>query len=255
MSDSSIRFSSRTSDPGAAVMPGFGHQLSADDPALNGLNLPAAETPTRWVLKRDGAMLVVVDTLNPRQRGLQVDFSSAEMRRRIAAGRQQPLAKACGLHKHPGARIVDATAGLGRDGWCLASLGAQMRWYERHPVIFAMLRDALSYASPDTASRVELLHDDGLQLNAGDADAIFLDPMFPDTGRRAAPALEMQIMQLLVGPDLDAERLWQRAMDSGARRVVLKRPPRGAKVRVAKPDLSFGGGRVVYDVYLRPTAA
>ena len=233
------------------MTPELGHQLAPDDPALAGLNLPPAQSNSRWILQRDHGQLLLSDRQNPRQRPLCVEFASAQMRSRIASGRQQPLARACGLHKHPGAFIVDATAGLGRDGWCLASLGARMRWYERHPLMYALLRDALANNQSQTAARIDLQHDDGRQLDGADADAIFLDPMFPATGRRAAPALEMQIMQSVIGPDQDAQQLWQRAMDSGARRVVLKRPPRGAKVRVAKPDLSFGGGRVVYDVYLR----
>lgn len=243
-----------TEQPGYPDLADAGHVLAPDDPALAELSLPPAEASTRWVLRREAGELVVGDAQNPRQRPLRIDFFSAEMRRRVSAGRQQPLAKACGLHKHPGAYIVDATAGLGRDAWCLASLGACMDWYERHPLIHALLRDALARATGETAARIRLRHDDGRSLEAATADAIFLDPMFPDSGRRAAPALEMQIMQSLVGPDADAQQLWQRAMDSGARRVVLKRPPRGAKVRLAKPDLSFGGGRVVYDVYLRPPA-
>ncbi|MGJ8669417.1 MAG: class I SAM-dependent methyltransferase [Oceanococcus sp.] len=229
----------------------WGHQLAADDPALTGLPIPLATASHRWQLQRDeNGHLQLLDAQSRKQRPLRIELGSLDMQRRTSAGRQQPLAKACGLHKGGEPRIHDLTGGLCRDAWCLASLGSDVVVWERHPILFALIRDALRLANTPVAQRVTSVYADGRAGCDKAADILFLDPMFPQAGKRAAPALEMQILQELVGSDTDGETLLQMALSSGARRVVLKRPPRGAKVTLGKPDFSFGGGRAVYDVYL-----
>lgn len=235
----------------ARCSPDYGHNLAPDDPALAQLSIPEAQPGQRWLLQRDSQhQLHIQDTQQPKQRPLRIELGSSEMQRRIAGGRQQPLARACGLHKGGDLRIHDLTAGLCRDAWCLAALGAQLTAWERHPLLFALMRDALAQANTPVAQRIDAVCADGRAAQQLDHTVVFLDPMFPTAGKRAAPGLEMQILQALVGPDADAEALFQAALASGASRVVLKRPPRGAKVRLGQPDISFGGGRAVYDVYL-----
>lgn len=230
----------------------YGHELSADDPALVNLAMIPAGAEHRWLLQRDNSgQLQVLDQHKPRQRPLRIELGSSEMQRRIAGGRQQPLARACGLHKADNVVIHDLTAGLCRDAWCLAALGAHVTAWERHPLLFALIRDALAKANSPVVQRMDAAHRDGRTAAVLPNTVVYLDPMFPVTGKRAAPGLEMQILQALVGADEDATALWQTAMNSAASRVVLKRPPRGAKVQLGQPDASFGGGRAVYDVYLQ----
>ena len=59
---------------------------------------------------------------------LMVDFVNGAVghRLRFGGGRGQALAKAMGLRAGKTPKIVDATAGLGRDSFLLASLGAQV---------------------------------------------------------------------------------------------------------------------------------
>ncbi|TMP13498.1 class I SAM-dependent methyltransferase, partial [Pseudoalteromonas ruthenica] len=45
--------------------------------------------------------------------------------------------------------VLDATAGLGRDGFVLASLGCKVILHERHPVVAALLYDGLKRAYDD----------------------------------------------------------------------------------------------------------
>ncbi|BBI63969.1 hypothetical protein HSBAA_52750 [Vreelandella sulfidaeris] len=64
--------------------------------------------------------------------------------------------------------IVDATAGLGRDAFVLASLGAQVLLIERVAAIAALLEDGLKRASRDSgtvdiAARMILRHGDAAQ--------------------------------------------------------------------------------------------
>ena len=64
---------------------------------------------------------------------LIVDFNGGAVGHRLkfGGGRGQALPKACGLSKGQTPRIVDATAGLGRDSFLLASLGAEVTLIER----------------------------------------------------------------------------------------------------------------------------
>ena len=76
---------------------------------------------------------------------LFIDFTSGvvEHRRRFGGGRGQALARAVGMKPGVTPAIVDATAGLGRDSFLLASLGAEVTMIERDDAIYALLADAL----------------------------------------------------------------------------------------------------------------
>ena len=49
--------------------------------------------------------------------------------------------------------VVDATAGLGRDAFVLASLGCRVTLIERSPVVAALLQDGLARAGQDPGDR------------------------------------------------------------------------------------------------------
>ncbi len=130
---------------------------------------------------------------------LSVDFvaGKAAHRRRFGGGRGQLVAKACGLAKGVTPSIVDATAGLGRDAFVLASLGAQVLLIERVAAIAALLNDGLKRATrhsdtADIAARMQLCHGDAAQSLADivasahfPPQVIHLDPMFPHREKSA----------------------------------------------------------------------
>ncbi len=210
--------------------------------------------------------------LGQRQPGpVSADFSSGDIRRRIHGGRHQPLARACGLHRDRHLRILDATAGLGRDGLVLAGLGCEVTLLERAPLVAALLQDGLARASRDPVighwlpQRVRLIQIDAfeyfrqqpqLQLQY---DVVYLDPMYPDSDRRALSKKEMQILRLLAGDDADADRLLEAALVHAQRRVVVKRPPKSPSLGGVTPDHQLTSNRARYDVYftgkMRPTEA
>jgi 16S rRNA (guanine1516-N2)-methyltransferase len=72
---------------------------------------------------------------------LRVDFVSGAVahRLRFGGGRGQALAKAMGLRAGKTPTVIDATAGLGRDSFLLASLGAQVTMIERSDQMHALL--------------------------------------------------------------------------------------------------------------------
>ena len=186
-----------------------------------------------------------------------VDWASADVQRRIAGGRKQLLAKAAALHKKPDAKVFDGTAGLGRDGFTLAALGAHVTLAERNPVLAALLRDAHRRAMAqlnlsDAASRIRIVEHDsttGFELAEGH-DVIVLDPMYPDDGKRALPSKEMQILRDLTGGDDDADALLPAALASGVARIAVKRPSKAPWLAGRKPHLSMEGTQARFDIYL-----
>src|SRR5690554_940646 len=99
---------------------------------------------------------------------LIVDFVNGAVghRFRFGEGRGHALAKAVGLKGSVTLEIVDATAGLGRDAFLLASLGAKVILIERSKKMHDLLADGLARAAAEgeryaeTVGRMTLLHGD-----------------------------------------------------------------------------------------------
>lgn len=187
------------------------------------------------------------------------DWLSADLRRRVAAGRRQPLARAVGLQHDPAAHVIDATAGLGRDGFTLAALGARVTMIERQPLVVALLRDAQARAAASddesmrtAAARVEIVDADAsafLGTQAIPAQAVYLDPMYADEGRRALPQKEMQLLRDLNGGDPDAALLLEIARHRYPR-VAVKRPLKAAWLDQTRPSAVLEGTQARFDVYI-----
>nr|WP_288102591.1 class I SAM-dependent methyltransferase [Halomonas sp.] len=195
---------------------------------------------------------------------LSVDFVSgkAAHRRQFGGGRGQLVAKACGLTKGITPSVVDATAGLGRDAFVLASLGAQVLMIERVEAIAALLQDGLERAaSADEtaliAGRMALRRGDAAeQLAALIADAEFapqvihLDPMFPHREKSALVKKEMRVFRELAGDDDDAPRLLAAALEVATHRVVVKRPRKAPPIAGPAPQHTLEGKTSRYDLYV-----
>ena len=82
---------------------------------------------------------------------VRVDFveGGAAHRRLYGGGSGQMIAKAVGIAQGVRPRVLDATAGLGKDAFVLASLGCEMSLIERQPLIGALLEDGLARAAED----------------------------------------------------------------------------------------------------------
>ncbi len=190
-------------------------------------------------------------------RPLFVDFLAGKLahRRKYGGGRGQLIAKAVGIKPGKKLKILDATAGLGRDAFVLACLGCEVDLIERSPVIAALLADGLKRAQvqPEFADIVmDLIVTDAteyLQQSIKQYDVIYLDPMFPERTKSALVKKEMRILKTIVGEDLDASQLLQVARTK-AHRVVVKRPKAAEFLANAKPDLQFNGKSSRFDVYL-----
>jgi 16S rRNA (guanine1516-N2)-methyltransferase len=154
-------------------------------------------------------------------------------RRRFGGGRGEAVAKAVGIKGSYVPNVVDATAGLGRDAFVLASLGCQVRMLERNPVVAALLEDGLQRGYQDAEigpwlrERMTLLHASSLTA-LSDLDprpeVVYLDPMYPHKQKSALVKKEMRVFQSLVGSDDDADGLLEPARRLATKRVVVKRP-------------------------------
>jgi 16S rRNA (guanine1516-N2)-methyltransferase len=215
---------------------------------------------SRYKLIQTEHRLELHDTLDKRSKPLYVDFLHGPLahRRKYGGGRGQLIARAVGAtgRSPTPLRVLDATAGLGRDAFVLASLGCKMYLLERSPIIAALLQDGLKRAQTDP----EFANID-MQLTVTDAiaylkickrkyDVIYLDPMFPTRTKSALVKKEMRILRDLVGEDIDAEKLLKLALKIASKRVVVKRPKLAPAIPGPEPTLKFVGKSSRFDVYI-----
>ena len=194
---------------------------------------------------------------------IRIDFAGGAMdhRRRFGGGRNQPLARAVGLKPGFSPVVWDATAGLGRDGFVLASLGCRVTLCERSPVLAALLADGLQRAALHSElddwleQRLRLVHADArpalAALDEGQRpDVIYLDPMYPPGKDHVLVKKEMRALQQILGPDRDSGELLDVARHTALRRVVVKRPGRAGWVTGLKPTTCIESRKTRYDVYV-----
>ena len=202
----------------------------------------------------------------PKLGPIYVDFVEGAVahRRKFGGGRGQSIAKAVGLKSGANPTVVDATAGLGRDAFVLASLGCNVTMLERHPVVAALLADGLIRAKADpeigawVSERMQLIAGPALQnLQQLDftPEVVYLDPMFPHRQKSALVKKEMRVFQSLVGADLDADPLLPVALSVAGKRVVVKRPDYAGFLNEVKPSTSIETKSNRFDVYVVPGRA
>ncbi|NRA25222.1 MAG: class I SAM-dependent methyltransferase, partial [Oleispira sp.] len=172
-----------------------------------------------------------------------VDFVSGASahRRKYGGGKGQSIAKAVGISSYK-PTVLDATAGLGRDGFVLATLGCDVTLIERHPVVYLLLKSGLHCAQgeaeiADIMERMKLLQGNSIELLAdwfklgyAQPDIVYLDPMFPHSSASAEAKKEMKLFRSLVGADLDEDELWAQADTIARCRIVVKRPAKAPPV-------------------------
>lgn len=192
---------------------------------------------------------------------LIVDFVDGAVghRFRSGEGRGNALAKAVGLVRGVTPEIVDATAGLGRDAFLLASLGAKVTLIERSQTMHDLLAAGLARAAAEggryaeTVARMTLLHGDSCMLLPElKPQVVLVDPMHPPRGNTALVKKEMRQIREIVGTDPDAEKLMLVALECAQNRVVLKWPRRAEPmVGLRKPSHQILGKSTRYDVFVK----
>ncbi|WP_075186737.1 class I SAM-dependent methyltransferase [Teredinibacter haidensis] len=194
-----------------------------------------------------------------------VDFAEGAQshRRKYGGGKGQSIAKAVGLNKARGIRVLDATAGMGGDAFVLASLGCSITMVERSPVVRMLLQDGLRRARLfaedgdaellEIVDRMTLLEGDSLALLAQKGlerpQVVYLDPMFPQRRKSAEVKKEMQFFHDVVGSDNDADGLLEPALALAENRVVVKRPKVAPFLAAREPGYQLLGKSNRFDIY------
>ncbi|MCH8537802.1 MAG: class I SAM-dependent methyltransferase [Alkalimonas sp.] len=223
--------------------------------------LPMQDSVSGWYLSWQDDRLVLRHTELPKQSDILVDFASgsSSYRRQYGGGKDEAIAKAVGLNKKRDLTVLDATAGLGRDGFVLASIGADVTLVERNPMVAALLADGLRRAAqhPQLAewlpTRMRLQFSpaiDALQ-QAEPVDVVYLDPMFPERQKSALVKKEMRAFHEVVGEDPDADQLFEPALQLAKKRLVVKRPAYAAALAGTKPSHMVKGKNNRFDVYVK----
>lgn len=212
-----------------------------------------------WLRYGDGRLQL--QPADPRQSGpVLVDFCAGANAHRLQGGAEL-VVKAVRGRSREALRVLDATAGLGRDSFVLASRGFEVCMLERSPAIAALLADGLerARAAPaaiaDIAARLSLIEADAAVYfnaltDAGRPDVIYLDPMFPAAQKSALVKKEMRLFQQLLHGEADDGAALLRAARACARlRVVVKRPLRAPFLGGAEASYALAGKAVRFDVY------
>jgi 16S rRNA (guanine1516-N2)-methyltransferase len=197
---------------------------------------------------------------------IMVEFTegAADHRRKFGGGKGQMIAKAVGIKAGVYPRVLDATAGLGRDSFVLAALGCQVHMIERSLLVFELLQDGLKraqeFAATEDRELLEVIN--RMQLIAQDSrayletllpdnfpDVIYLDPMFPERQKSADVKKEMRAFHTIVGADDDADSLLPVALAHVNYRVVVKRPRKAPFLNSQTPSYQLEGKSSRYDIY------
>ncbi len=220
----------------------------------------SAKIPSlKFLLQVNVQQLELLKCDEPKLGAIKVDFVEGAVahRRKFGGGRGQDIAKAIGLKHGFTPYVLDATAGLGRDAFVLASLGCRVSLMERMPVVAALLENGLTRAQLNSetqtiADRMKLVYSSSIEnmsmVNA--PDVIYLDPMYPHREKSAAVKKEMRVFQSLVGEDLDADSLLAPARALAKYRVVVKRPSYAPPLDNIKPSTSIKMKKNRFDVYV-----
>ncbi|MCH9689086.1 MAG: class I SAM-dependent methyltransferase [Gammaproteobacteria bacterium] len=195
----------------------------------------------------EAGLALCIDNCTP----ILIDFE-AVVTERCKQGLKKPaVLTAC--KPKPGLKILDATAGFGRDAAVLASAGADVLMCEREPMLQALLTDGLTRLNPSRGLQLDLISQDAKEyltsLDKADyPDVIYIDPMHPARTKSARVKKDLHALQQLLGEDANPMALLTCARAHVNLRVVLKWPARSPSL--LKPNHVIEGKTVRFDVYL-----
>src|SRR5690606_37804453 len=127
---------------------------------------PHALTETAFVLIVDGQGISLQQTGRKAPGPIRAEFTegAVDHRRKFGGGKGQMIAKAVGIKAGVYPNVLDATAGLGKDSFVLATLGSKVTMIERSPIVHCLLQDGLRRArdyaveDPELAAVIGRMH-------------------------------------------------------------------------------------------------
>lgn len=142
----------------------------------------------------------------------QGDFEN--MLHRVTHGRlQHEMLVRASKSEKPGRKAIDATAGMGEDGFLLAAQGYEVTLYEQNPVIAVLLKDALRRA-------------------------------------KKHPVLKEIAARIKLEPPCSQETdLFDAAISADPDKIIVKRPLKSEFLAGRKPSYTLSGKAIRYDCY------
>ena len=218
----------------------------------------SAEIPEMFFLCRRDGCLKLLDRDLLKKGGLFVDIAPRNGEQRsFPAPKTGLFARALGRKTKT---VVDATTGWAQDCLHIFRMGYDVLCIERSPVMMEILTDAFRrLAEQDWMIQLNLQPPSLLAGNAIELlstlqtapDCIYIDPMFPPKRKKSAAAKKsMRVLRDLLGDDQDKETLFEAALETAGKRVVVKTPDYADPLG-GKPDECFQGKLLRYDVYLK----
>ena len=153
-----------------------------------------------------------------------------------------------GKNKQP-LKIMDCTAGFGKDAYILSLTGCKIIAYEANLLMYALLKDGLNRSNIDN---IHLQNKNALEfIRHCSCDVIYLDPMYPDNKKSAKNNKNMTFLQQFVGhQQQSALEMFNQALQSKAKKIVLKRPVKAEFITNAKPTSQIIGKAARFDIYV-----
>lgn len=203
-----------------------------------------------------------LERLNSNIKPFCIDFDNPELTRRIIdpSRFRSELYKAVKL-KDSNFNVLDATAGLGRDAFFIASFGINVSMIEHNRIVHELLEDGLTRGKDskvaEIISRMELFYGSaealiGKLCTTKKFDVIYLDPMFTGMKQSPKPKKELMLLRDLLDKEEtnDNSQLLDIALKHAKKKVVIKRHKLSPYLAGKQPNHSIVGKTNRFDIYL-----
>ena len=199
-------------------------------------------------------------TLSNNDSNLVIDFNSQDILSRIdTKSKKCSVVQAVEGRLKNKLKILDATAGLGRDTFTLASRGHCIVAIEKDHYIYLLLVDALERAKKMDSLKHIAENITLLNTNSADYilttdkifDSVYVDPMFPERKKSAKVKQNMQIMHEIAFNDdgINTQLLDNAFISKIAKKIVVKRPINAEYLSTKKPSAQIKGKTNRFDIY------
>ncbi len=213
------------------------------------------------IFEQPAEQLILNLLLDGKPQRLAFSLDDGELANRAAkvSKTNELIAKAIGCKPHFRPKVLDATAGMGRDSLIMLMLGCEVVMQERNPAIFKLLKNAVERLAKNQQfdqsifQRLELKQSNSVRSlgESKGVQVIYLDPMFPQRKKSALVKKEMRLFKRIAGDDLDADQLLEAALECDVPRVVVKRPKGAESLAGRNPSHQITGKKFRFDVYIK----
>lgn len=217
------------------------------------LNLPVVDCgrPGYLLLFEDNQWIIKNSQLGPR---FKILFEPQQELKRLKSQKLNPrkdlLCRALGVAEKPEWVVLDGTLGFAKDALHLLACCRKVIGIERNPLVFHLLKSGLEKLETPL-SAFEIFEGETAQVMeelVSQCQVLYLDPMFEATRSKSSPKKNMLFLRDTVNPEVDVEKLVQKAVKIGFKRVVVKRAIE-AQALAGKPQQVYKGKLIRFDVY------